>query len=634
MKIFIKLFFAIIIIVTGTVYGGWTGAVIDQVISFQRIYQDSLDVNSASFCVGNNGELYVVYAQANLNANYYSELYFSKSVDGGRTWSGTAGDYIINANDGQSVYQSINKKYIDIDVDSEGRIFIVWCEDYDYSDIREIMVIYSTDDGDTWENSTADVPISYVSRVGLDANNPSIAVDPDDNLHVVWHQKSDLVYNRYEILYSRSTDHGLTWTGQTTDREISFRDALSAWDPDIDIDGRGDIFVVWNEDVESGSYDQLLFGKSTDGGITFSSQYADKTASLEFKETGNAAIHIDALNNIHIVYKGSFGDDPYSKMCLYTGSTDGGITWSGNSELTFIDYGPNGTINTWNPDITSTSKGALIAVYSSVNSITGYDDILASYSTDMGVTWSGNISPDLASFPDSITGSYVPYIMTGPGDTLHVIWREGIVSLSSEDLYYSRYDSLPLEGDVGWVSGIVCRAPFLTPVPDVHVFAEGTEINTYTDHNGQYFLADLIVGAYDVSFSKAGYSDTTMANVAVTSNDSTILDMIMTFTGYTYLPGDANMYYGSWPPAIINSDVTYIINFFRGCPTNFPCLISGFWAAADVNGDCNVIGSDVTRLINFFKGIDSLSWCSDYEPIWLTPDDIPEDPPEGWPGCE
>ncbi len=101
---------------------------------------------------------------------------------------------------------------------------------------------------------------------------------------------------------------------------------------------------------------------------------------------------------------------------------------------------------------------------------------------------------------------------------------------------------------------------------------------------------------------------------------------------YEYLPGDANMSAGSWPPTVIGSDVTYLVNYFRGIST--PCMLSGFYASGDVNADCVVIGSDVTYLVRYFRGAATLSYCADYEPAWQAPEDFPSEAPDGWPNCE
>jgi hypothetical protein len=120
--------------------------------------------------------------------------------------------------------------------------------------------------------------------------------------------------------------------------------------------------------------------------------------------------------------------------------------------------------------------------------------------------------------------------------------------------------------------------------------------------------------------------------------------------GYPYLPGDANMYNAgntnpaTWPPMVIGSDVTYLVNYFRGLPTSPPCPLppEDFWCSADANGDCLVIGSDVTKLVNYFRGLTEVEWCGNdgvppdpasYPPLWPTPDDLPPNPPPGWPPC-
>jgi hypothetical protein len=91
---------------------------------------------------------------------------------------------------------------------------------------------------------------------------------------------------------------------------------------------------------------------------------------------------------------------------------------------------------------------------------------------------------------------------------------------------------------------------------------------------------------------------------------------------------------GAWPPMIIGSDVTYLVNYFRALPSSPPCSLGGFWCSADANGDCMIIGSDVTKLVTYFRGMTALAYCPDCEPAWPTPDDLPAEAPGGWPNCE
>lgn len=101
--------------------------------------------------------------------------------------------------------------------------------------------------------------------------------------------------------------------------------------------------------------------------------------------------------------------------------------------------------------------------------------------------------------------------------------------------------------------------------------------------------------------------------------------------GYAYLPGDANMANGLWPPSVIGGDVTYLVNYFKGLPASQPCLLDGFWCSADANGDCIVMGSDVIKLVNYFRGIGIIEYCPSYPPAYPP---IPPSMPSGWPNCQ
>lgn len=103
--------------------------------------------------------------------------------------------------------------------------------------------------------------------------------------------------------------------------------------------------------------------------------------------------------------------------------------------------------------------------------------------------------------------------------------------------------------------------------------------------------------------------------------------------GYAYLPGDANMGNGAWPPAVTGSDLTYLVNFFKSYPCCPGCLLNGFWAAGDINGDCVILGSDVTRLQNYFRGTATISYCPGYPPLWPTTSALPPTRPVNWPNC-
>ncbi|MCP4582552.1 MAG: hypothetical protein GY839_13165 [candidate division Zixibacteria bacterium] len=143
----------------------------------------------------------------------------------------------------------------------------------------------------------------------------------------------------------------------------------------------------------------------------------------------------------------------------------------------------------------------------------------------------------------------------------------------------------------------------------------------------------------DNVFSSCGDEDSTSQELEVFYDTleikpDTSATYLPDYPAYEYLPGDANMANGVWPPTVIGGDVTYLVNYFRSMPSSQACLLGGFYCSADANGDCAIIGSDVTRLVNYFRGQTTLEYCPDYEPAWPIPDDLPEEAPVGWPNCE
>ena len=144
----------------------------------------------------------------------------------------------------------------------------------------------------------------------------------------------------------------------------------------------------------------------------------------------------------------------------------------------------------------------------------------------------------------------------------------------------------------------------------------GDTIQIISGCNRFYTYCDAVPAAADYSFELAFHGS----------------QIIIATEGLEYLPGDANMVNGAWPPAVIGSDLTFLVNYFRGLTQS--CLIDSFFCSADANGDCQVIGSDVTRLQSYLNGGAFPTYCPDYPTLWPTLNDRPASAPSGWPNCE
>lgn len=157
----------------------------------------------------------------------------------------------------------------------------------------------------------------------------------------------------------------------------------------------------------------------------------------------------------------------------------------------------------------------------------------------------------------------------------------------------------------------------------------------YTDSDGIYSISDISTGSMKIQFEYDDFAiyDSIYCFHCDTSKTTDTINVIM-YELLEYVLGDANMFNEEWLPWVIGSDRMYVLYYFLGRPTSVPCSICGFWASADVNGDCLINGSDVIRYGAYFQGQASLEYCPTHPPLWPTRNDAPEEAPDGWPNCE
>src|SRR6266404_8440454 len=142
---------------------------------------------------------------------------------------------------------------------------------------------------------------------------PQMAVDLGGNIYVVWEDDSNTNSN---ILFSRSTDGGVTFSAP---KSLSDTSGFS-FNPRIAVDTHGAINVVW-EDDSPGNLD-VFFSRSTDGGTTFS---APIDLSADAADSANPQVATDAAGNIFVVWE---NDTAGALGILFSRSIDGGLTFS------------------------------------------------------------------------------------------------------------------------------------------------------------------------------------------------------------------------------------------------------------------------------------------------------------------
>lgn len=227
-----------------------------------------------------------------------------------------------------------------------------------------------------------------------ESKNPSIAVDSTNKIHVVWHDK---ISANLEIVYKSSTNGGGTWSGMT---RLTWSVGQSR-EPSIAVDSSNRIHVVWRDD-SPGEYD-IFYKRSTDGGTSWS---APKRLSWNAGGSYNPSIATSG-NRVHVVW---WDVSPGDSEIFYKRSTDGGITWSGFTRLTWM------ALNSIGPSIATDSGNGVHVVW--FDSSPGSFEILYKNSIDGGSSWSGR-----KRLTWSVGGSFNPAIALDSGNDIHVVWE-------------------------------------------------------------------------------------------------------------------------------------------------------------------------------------------------------------------
>jgi hypothetical protein len=226
--------------------------------SLPRIILDSID------------NIHVVWTQYVSQTN--SEIYYKKSTNGGNTWVSSKR---------LTSYPGYSDDVI-IAVDSNNRIHLVWNDDKSGND--EIYYKKSTNGGTSW---MATKRLTWTSGHSF---YPYIAIDPSDNLHVVFQDDSKV---NYEIYYKKSTNGGATWTT----KRLTFNSGNS-YHPKIAFGSNYNPQIVW-ADYSFGMC-QILYKRSTNGGTTWAGAERLTWTSVN---SFLGSLTVDDSNNPHVIFR-------------------------------------------------------------------------------------------------------------------------------------------------------------------------------------------------------------------------------------------------------------------------------------------------------------------------------------------
>jgi len=390
---------------------------------------------------------------------------------------------------------------------------------------------------------------------------------------------------------------------------------VNPYDGSIDDYMMEDVFITKLSPMgNSLIYSTYLGGNSCDGGLGVAVNNSENayvtgyTLSTDFPTVNPFD---DIYNGPRDVFVAKISTDGSSLIySTYLGGSDFdqgygiAVDDSGNAYITGRTYSTD--FPTANPFIGSIcgSNDIFVTKLSSAGNLLTYSTYLGGSSSDYTCGYGGGIAIDGSGY--AYVAGYTEsedFPMFNPYDG---IWSGGTdvfiskFSQTGDSLVYSTY-----LGGIGsdWAYGIAVDysgSAYVTgytnsaDFPTLYAYDESLDGSsdvfvTKLSPAGDSLTYSTFLGRGDRDFSqgiaidgsgmlyitgKTHSSDFPLAN----PYDSVLNHIFVTklypkFTHY-YLPGDVNMSGGAWPPAATGPDVTYLVNFFRGAPTNEPVVLT------------------------------------------------------------
>lgn len=332
----------------------------------------------------------------------------SRSLDDGQTWSHR--QKLMDSNSGASIATDGSGKWIVADIRSQSYV----------------VVMTSTDNAATW-SAPQDIFASF------DGGNtfPRIATDRAGTWIVVWRTESALgntIGQDGDILFSRSTDGGDTWSSAAPLHSDAATDSRYDTFPHLATDGSG----VW---VVSSGYGNAEVVRSTDNGATWSAPLSlNPVANARY---GSTDVATDGAGNWVTVW--TYQDYPDAYFVASSHSTDNGATWSPGTVLHpyfkpfYVGYHAG-------PNVIAAPNGEWQVVWESsdglVHSIGVVDsDLLTSYSRDGGVSWSSPAALTTSARRDGLMDDFGATIATSPTGRTIAAWTSAETLTNGDSLF-------------------------------------------------------------------------------------------------------------------------------------------------------------------------------------------------------
>jgi hypothetical protein len=204
-----------------------------------------------------------------------------------------------------------------------------------FNHTQKVWVASSHDGGRTFSN----VNVNANANLGWSLAGGGV-VDPSGNVFFGWagYKKNGQAKGPVNLYVSRSTDGGATWANRLIDVSASPPDCSAyqcGWaylgaQRTLGGDEAGALYALWNAGAVDGGPERIFFARSTDSGGTWSAR-TDVSAAPAGAAHAFPAVAVGAAGDVRIAWMDARGGPSWN--VYYRSSTNGGATWSAESDL-------------------------------------------------------------------------------------------------------------------------------------------------------------------------------------------------------------------------------------------------------------------------------------------------------------
>lgn len=375
---------------------------------------------TASIAAGTNGVVYMAFSGWG-GSSTWIDLFFSKSADGGRTWTVP----IRVNNDAGAASQTDPALALGPDND----IYVAWVDSRGGG--SDVFFALSTDGGLSFSANVRvnDIPTNF-------QNEPDVAVDPEGLIYVIWTDGRNSATTGPDIYYANSTDGGLSFNPNLRVND----DATGAEQARPEIAAAPDrtVYAAWSDPRNSGRGRDIYFSTSSDLGGTWTPNIAvNDDTGLVAQDYPSLAVN--SAGTIYIVWADyrttNTQPDIFASRSMNRGASfaanvivndDRGVAWQGTPSLA---ANANGVRAAW---VDTRTWGS-----------TGYDIYFAG-SAD-GLTWSASVKVNDDTLPTN--QQQAPSVAVDAAGNAFAAWFDQ--RDSGQDVYMAALDVVAPSANTG-----------------------------------------------------------------------------------------------------------------------------------------------------------------------------------------